>query len=72
MDIDNPEGNPWSSVLTVPTRCSAEDMEADPSVGTLILCQCSFQEDVMHPAKRQADVNQHALLMYTMVSLVYL
>ncbi|PBK83340.1 hypothetical protein ARMGADRAFT_1037956 [Armillaria gallica] len=65
MDIDDMEANPWSSVLTVPTCHSAEDMEADPSAGALILCQRSFQED-MHPAKRQANVNQHALPMYAM------
>ncbi len=69
MDID---ANPWSSVPTVPTRRSAKDMEADPSAGALILRQCSFQEDVMHPSKRQADVNQHALLMYAVVSLVFM
>ncbi|PBK62598.1 hypothetical protein ARMSODRAFT_980641 [Armillaria solidipes] len=64
MDINDTGANPWVSVLTVPIRRSAEDMEADPSAGALIVHQHSFEEDFVHPAKRQADVNQQALPMY--------
>ncbi|PBK58165.1 hypothetical protein ARMSODRAFT_1028479 [Armillaria solidipes] len=64
MDIDDTGANPWVSVPTVPIRRSAEDMEADPSVGALIVHQRLFEEDFVHPAKRQADVNQQVLPMY--------
>ncbi|KAK0185698.1 hypothetical protein F5146DRAFT_1144204 [Armillaria mellea] len=64
MNIDDVEVNPWASGSTVPTRCRAEDMENDPSGSALILHQHLFQDNMMHPAKRQADVNQQALPIY--------
>ncbi|KAK0183829.1 hypothetical protein F5146DRAFT_1146724 [Armillaria mellea] len=65
MNIDDVEVNPWALGSTVPTHRRAEDMENDPSGSALILHQHSFQDNMMHPAKRQADVNQQALPIYS-------
>ena len=69
MDIDDAEVNPWALGSTVPAHRRAEDMENDPSGSALILHQHLFQDNMMHLAKRQADVNQQALPIYSTVSL---